>query len=56
MSLIDLAEAAEPADALDDYIEAQVHGPVRVGRDVEAVVIDSSFRGTLVEDAAHRLG
>ena len=56
MSLIDLAEAAEPVDALDDYIEAQVHGPVRVDRDVEAVVLDPSFRGTLVEDAAHGLG
>jgi hypothetical protein len=56
MSLIDLAETAEPADALHDYIEAQVHGPVRVDRDVEAVVLDPSFRGTPVEDAAHGLG
>src|SRR5580704_6442470 len=44
MSLIDLAEAGRPADALDDYIEAQVHGPVRVDRDVAAVVLDPSFR------------
>ena len=56
MSLIDLAEAGRPADALDDYIEAQVHGPVRVDRDVAAVVLDPSFRGTRVEDAAHGLG
>jgi Protein of unknown function (DUF3626) len=56
MSLIDLAEAGRPADALDDYIEAQVHGAVQVDRDVEAVVLDPSFRGTRVEDAAHGLG
>jgi hypothetical protein len=56
MSLIDLAEAAEPGDALDDYIEAQVHGPVCVDRDVEAVVLDPSFRGTRVQEAASRLG
>jgi Protein of unknown function (DUF3626) len=56
MSLIDLAEAGRPADGLDDYIEAQVHGAVHVDRDVEAVVLDPSFRGTQVEDAAHGLG
>ncbi|MEV0005399.1 DUF3626 domain-containing protein [Micromonospora sp. NPDC050980] len=32
--------------ALDDYIEAQVHGEVSLARDVEAVVADPSFRGT----------
>lgn len=32
--------------ALDDYIEAQVHGDLDLGRDVEAVVVDPSFRGT----------
>jgi Protein of unknown function (DUF3626) len=56
MSLIDLAEAGRPADGLDDYIEAQVHGAVHADRDVEAVVLDPSFRGTRVEDAAHGLG
>ncbi|MFI6326946.1 DUF3626 domain-containing protein [Micromonospora chersina] len=32
--------------ALDDYIEAQVHGEVTLARDVEAVVVDPSFRDT----------
>jgi len=54
MSLIELAEA-DQQDALDDYIEAQVHGPVRLDRDVEALVLDPSYRGTDVEAAAHRL-
>ncbi|MFI0975831.1 DUF3626 domain-containing protein [Streptomyces sp. NPDC021093] len=54
MSLIELAEA-DRRDALDDYIEAQVHGPVGLDRDVEALVLDPSFRGTAVEAAAHRL-
>ena len=55
MGLIALADAAE-CDVLDDYIEAQVHGPVRLERDVEAVVLDPSYRGTPVESAAARLG
>ncbi|MGK3938414.1 DUF3626 domain-containing protein [Streptomyces caeruleatus] len=54
MSLIALAEADE-RDALDDYIEAQVHGGVDLTRDVEALVLDASYRGTPVEAAAHRL-
>lgn len=47
-----------PGRALDDYIEAQVHGPVRLGSDVEALVADPSFRGSAVgvqlEDIAAR--
>ncbi len=31
---------------LNDYIEAQVHGEMRLAADVEAVVIDPAFRGT----------
>ncbi|MDH6514677.1 hypothetical protein M2163_008348 [Streptomyces sp. SAI-135] len=54
MSLIALAEADE-RDALDDYIEAQVHGGVDLGRDVEALVLDASYRGTPVEAAARLL-
>ncbi|MER5203706.1 DUF3626 domain-containing protein [Streptomyces sp. NPDC002825] len=54
MRLIALAEADEK-DPLDDYIEAQVHGPVVIGRDVEALVLDPSHRGTEVEEAARRL-
>ena len=54
MSLIALAEADEQ-DALNDYIEAQVHGGVVLARDVEALVLDASYRGTPVEAAARRL-
>lgn len=54
MRLIELARA-DKQDALDDYIEAQVHGPVRLDRDVEALVLDPCFQGTAVEDAARRL-
>lgn len=46
---------AEP-DPLDDYVEAHVHGVVDLATDVEALVLDPSFRGTEVEDDAHRLG
>ncbi|MPY58023.1 DUF3626 domain-containing protein [Streptomyces spongiae] len=53
-ALIELAEA-DGLDALDDHIEAQIHGPVRFDRDVEALVLDPSYRGTAVESAAHRL-
>ncbi|MGW6395702.1 DUF3626 domain-containing protein [Streptomyces sp. NPDC055103] len=54
MRLTALAEA-DDKDPLDDYIEAQVHGPVVIGRDVEALVLDPSHRGTEVEAAARRL-
>ncbi|WP_228641232.1 DUF3626 domain-containing protein [Microtetraspora sp. AC03309] len=54
MALIELAEA-DDQDFLDDYIEAQVHGPVRLDRDVEALLLDPSYRGTAVEAAARRL-
>ncbi|MEU2247089.1 DUF3626 domain-containing protein [Streptomyces sp. NPDC019224] len=55
MGLIELA-CADRQDELDDYIEAQVHGPVELGRDVEALVLDPCYRGTTVEAAALRLG
>lgn len=32
--------------ALDDYIEAQIHGDIDLSRDVEAMVVDPSFRRT----------
>jgi hypothetical protein len=54
MGLIAMAEGRE-CDVLDDYIEAQVHGPVRLDRDVEALVLDPSYRGTPVEVAALKL-
>lgn len=51
MSLIERAEA-DDQDRLDDYIEAQIHGPLQLGRDVEALVLDPCFRGTDVHRAA----
>ncbi|MFL1905721.1 DUF3626 domain-containing protein [Streptomyces tauricus] len=53
-SLIELADAGT-LDALDCHIEAQIHGPVRFDRDVEALVLDPSYRGTEVESAARLL-
>ncbi|SCF12979.1 Protein of unknown function (DUF3626) [Micromonospora viridifaciens] len=39
-------ESAAAGRALDDYIEAQIHGELSLARDVEALVVDPSFRGT----------
>ncbi|MFI0897519.1 DUF3626 domain-containing protein [Streptomyces sp. NPDC020983] len=47
---------ADRQDDLDDYVEAQIHGPVRPDRHVEALVLDPCHRGTPVEEAALRLG
>jgi hypothetical protein len=55
MSLIAMAEA-DDKDYLDDYIEAHVHGPVVLGEDVEALVLDPCFRDSPVERAAVELG
>ncbi|WP_369393888.1 DUF3626 domain-containing protein [Streptomyces sp. CG1] len=54
MPLIALAEADE-RDALNDYIESHVHAGVLLARDVEALVLDASYRDTSVEAAARRL-
>ena len=43
-------------DVLDDYVEAHVHGPLRLREDVEALVLDPCFRDTEVEGDALRLG
>ncbi|MEU5942042.1 DUF3626 domain-containing protein [Micromonospora sp. NPDC047548] len=46
--------------ALDDYVEAQIHGGVDLARDVEAIVADPSFHGTdtgrVLARIAHRYG
>ncbi|MFE3073086.1 DUF3626 domain-containing protein [Streptomyces sp. NPDC059247] len=55
MGLIELA-LADSQDELDDYIEAQVHGPVQLRCHVEALVLDPCYRGTAVEVAALVLG
>jgi hypothetical protein len=55
MSLVGLAEA-DDKDLLDDYIEAQVHGPLFLAYDLEALVLDPSFRDTDVQQWAEQLG
>jgi len=52
------SEAEEQAlrGVLDDYVEAHVHGVVRIGQDVEALVLDPCYRGTGVEHWARLLG
>ena len=54
MPLIALAEA-DDLDELDDHIEAHIHGTLRLDRDIEALVLDPSFRDTDVEAAARDL-
>ena len=53
--LIQLADG-QVHGVLDDYVEAHVHGTVRLDTDVEALVLDPCFRGTAVEDQAGMLG
>ncbi|GAA1597204.1 MULTISPECIES: DUF3626 domain-containing protein [Kribbella] len=52
--LCGLADAAG-SDDLDDYVEAHIHGPVEFANDVDALVLDPSFIGTPVEEAAREL-
>lgn len=57
MALIALADAnLSGLEPLDDYVEAHVHGTVSIAEDVEAVVLDPSYRATAVETVASRLG
>jgi hypothetical protein len=46
---------ADRQDRLDDYVEAHVHGPLRLADDVEALVLDPCYRGLEVERQARRL-
>jgi hypothetical protein len=55
-SLCRAADSARPAEPLDDYVEAQVHGGVVLARDVEAVVLDPCHASGRVSQAAERLG
>jgi hypothetical protein len=54
-TLVAMAEA-DDLDPLDDYVEAHVHGPLDLARDVEALVLDPCYRGTAVESLAGKLG
>lgn len=56
LSALVAAAEADDKDLLDDYIEAQVHGEVDLARDVEALVLDPSYRGTEIEATARKLG
>lgn len=40
------ARPGAPGRALDDYVEAQIHGELSLARDVAALVADPSFRDT----------
>ncbi len=44
--------AAGDDDLLDDYVEAHVHGPLRLDSDVEALVLDPCYRTSEVESVA----
>jgi hypothetical protein len=55
MNLIQLA-LSDNKDLLDDYIEAQVHGELNLRHDVEAMVLDPSYKGTEIEEIASKLG
>lgn len=45
--------SVRPSRDLDGYVEAQVHGGVWLETDVEAVVLDPSFRNTAIEEDLH---
>ncbi len=56
MGLVALAEQQRPSkDVLDDYVEAQVHGPLVLAEDVDALVLDPCYRGTEIEAIAGAL-
>jgi len=57
MGLISLAENNRAnVDELDSYIEAHIHEPLNLADDVEAIVLDPSYRGTEIETVATTLG
>lgn len=41
---------------LDNYVEAHIHGPIVIERDVEALILDPSFKDSQIEEAALSLG
>ena len=42
-------------DALDDYVEAHIHGELVVQDDIAACVLDPSYQGSALVEEAHRL-
>jgi hypothetical protein len=55
LSTLVAAAGADDKDALDDYVEAHVHGLIDLAQDVEALVLDPCYRGTPTETAASAL-
>ncbi len=55
MNLVDAAAAVQFDDPLDDYIEAHVHGTIDIASDVEALVLDPSYRDTPFNEIAQSL-
>jgi hypothetical protein len=53
--LVEIA-ARDRRDRLDHYVEAHVHGALRIPGDIEALVLDPCYRGTSIETLAARLG
>ncbi len=43
------------SNALDSYVEAQIHGPVSLKEDVEKIVVDRSLSGTGIETSLVKL-
>lgn len=54
-ALLEVA-AQDRRDRLDHYVEAHVHGMLRIPDDIEALVLDPCYRGTVTETLAARLG
>lgn len=54
MSLVEIAKS-DSKDLLDDYVEAHVHGLLNIATDVEALVLDPSYKGTRIEEIASKL-
>src|SRR5262249_3804475 len=48
--------AASPGRALDDYVEAQIHGLIDLAAHAEAVILDPSFLGTPIADQIAAVG
>ena len=54
--LDELALGTRMEDPLDWYIEAHIHGPLLIPQDIEALVLDPSYRDSIVHTAAEKLG
>jgi hypothetical protein len=55
MNLIGMVEATTVTDPLHHYIEAHLHGPLFLDRDVEELILDPSYRDTPIHATATTL-